>query len=148
MKAKRFKSVSDYFLFLWPKLMVKIPVVNVALTIYSVHNKVQILYFLLQTYVSTDHVEKEVSAEELIRCTKPITVATAKAVAAGNSGLQDDVIVAANMGRKAVADLLKACKGASLLADSEDGRRRVLGVGQQCSESYRELLESVHMVSV
>lgn len=99
----------------------------------------------IRTYVSTDHVEKEVSAEELIRCTKPITVATAKAVAAGNSGLQDDVIVAANMGRKAVADLLKACKGASLLADSEDGRRRVLGVGQQCSESYRELLESVHM---
>ncbi len=48
--------------------------------------------------------------EELIRATKPITVATGKAVAAGNSGKQEDVIVAANMGRKAVADLLKACK--------------------------------------
>ena len=48
--------------------------------------------------------------EELIRHTKPITIATGKAVAAGNSGKQEDVIVAANMGRKAVFDLLKACK--------------------------------------
>ncbi len=54
--------------------------------------------------------EKKVHPEELIRATKPITVATGKAVAAGNSGKQEDVIVAANMGRKAVADLLKACK--------------------------------------
>ena len=64
----------------------------------------------VQSYRTTDHVEKQYTAEELIRCTKPITIATAKAVAAGNSGLQEDVIVAANMGRKAVADVLKACK--------------------------------------
>jgi talin len=50
------------------------------------------------------------TAEELIRHTKPITIATGKAVAAGNSGKQQDVIVAANTGRKAVSDLLKACK--------------------------------------
>src|SRR6218665_1375633 len=42
--------------------------------------------------------------------TKPITLATAKAVAAGNSCRQEDVIVAANMGRKAIFDLLRACK--------------------------------------
>ena len=64
----------------------------------------------LQTYVSTDHVEKKLPAEELIRITKPITLATAKAVAAGNSGRQEDVIVAANMGRKAISDLLRTCK--------------------------------------
>jgi len=45
-----------------------------------------------------------------MRYAKPVTVATAKAVAAGNSGRQDDVIAAANMGRKAVFDLLHACK--------------------------------------
>ncbi len=64
----------------------------------------------LQTYVATDHVEKKISPEELIRHTKPITIATAKAVAAGNSGRQEDVIVAANTGRKAIFDLLRACK--------------------------------------
>ena len=37
-------------------------------------------------------------------------MATGKAVAAGTSGKQEDVIAAANMGRKAIADLLKACK--------------------------------------
>ena len=58
--------------------------------------------------------ERKISAEELIRYTKPITIATAKAVAAGNSCRQEDVIVAANTGRKAISDLLKACKVCSL----------------------------------
>ena len=48
--------------------------------------------------------------EELVRVTKPITLATAKAVAAGNSCRQDDVIVAANVGRKAISDMLTTCK--------------------------------------
>lgn len=37
-------------------------------------------------------------------------MATAKAVSAGNSGKQEDVIVAANMGRKAISDLLTVCR--------------------------------------
>jgi len=45
-----------------------------------------------------------------VRCTKSITVATAKAVAAGNSCKQEDIIVAANMGRKAISDMLTTCK--------------------------------------
>jgi len=60
--------------------------------------------------MATDRVEKKIGPDELMRYAKPITVATAKAVAAGNSGRQDDVIAAANMGRKAVFDLLHACK--------------------------------------
>lgn len=63
-----------------------------------------------QNYVATDHVEKVISPEELIRATKPITIATAKAVAAGNSCRQEDVIAASNMGRRAISDLLRACK--------------------------------------
>ena len=47
--------------------------------------------------------------EDLVRVTKPITLATAKAVAAGNSCFQDDVIVAANVGRKAISDMLTTC---------------------------------------
>lgn len=50
------------------------------------------------------------SPEMLVRCTKPITLATARAVAAGNSCKQEDIIVAANMGRKAVSDMLTVCK--------------------------------------
>lgn len=52
----------------------------------------------------------KVSPEDLVRCAKPITQATAKAVAAGNSGKQDDIIVAANMGRKAISEMLTICK--------------------------------------
>ena len=48
--------------------------------------------------------------EDLMRATRPITIATSKAVAAGKSCKQDDVIVAANMGRKAISDMLNTCK--------------------------------------
>ena len=37
-------------------------------------------------------------------------------MAAGTSGKQEDVIAAANMGRKAIADLLKACKVRDLIS--------------------------------
>ena len=56
-------------------------------------------------------VEGTATAEDLIRYTKPVTIATARAVAAGNSGRQDDIIAASNMGRKALTDLLKIAKG-------------------------------------
>jgi len=60
--------------------------------------------------MTMERVERKIGPDELMRCAKPITVATAKAVAAGNSGRQDDVIAAANMGRKSVFDLLHACR--------------------------------------
>lgn len=42
--------------------------------------------------------------------TKGITMATAKAVAAGNSCRQEDVIATANLSRRAIADMLHSCK--------------------------------------
>ena len=53
---------------------------------------------------------KEATPEDLIRSTKPVTLATAKVVAAGNSGNQEDITEAANIGRKAVTELLGTCK--------------------------------------
>ena len=48
--------------------------------------------------------------EDFIRMTKGITMATAKAVAAGNSCRQEDVIATANLSRCAITDMLRACK--------------------------------------
>lgn len=42
--------------------------------------------------------------------TKGITIATAKAVAAGNSAQQEDVIATANLSRKAISEMLISCK--------------------------------------
>lgn len=42
--------------------------------------------------------------------TKGITMATAKAVAAGNSARQEDIIHTANLSRKAISDMLTTCK--------------------------------------
>lgn len=55
-------------------------------------------------------VQGEIKPEDLVRVSRPITDATLKTVAAGQSCLQDDVIVAANQGRKAISDMLYVCK--------------------------------------
>lgn len=61
-------------------------------------------------FQSKDVPDKSTSPEEFIRNTKGITVATAKAVAAGNSAQQEDVIATANLSRKAISDMLTTCK--------------------------------------
>lgn len=68
----------------------------------------------MKAYEASGPSTKRASAEDLIRFTKPMTAATAKAVAAGNSCRQEDVIVAANMGRKVIFDLLGICKASIL----------------------------------
>jgi len=85
---------------------------------------------------------RHVTPEELVRMTKPVTTATAKAVAAGTSCRQDDIIVAANMGRKAISDLLTGCKPAAYAVEGEL-RDRCLVAGRQVAIHYRELLQYV-----
>jgi len=65
---------------------------------------------MMQALSVVERLEQKVTVDELVRLTRPLTLATAKAVAAGNSGHQDDIIAAANMGRKAVSDLLRGCR--------------------------------------
>lgn len=64
----------------------------------------------LQLFQSKDVPEKSTTPEEFTRMTKGITTATAKAVAAGNSAQQEDVIATANLSRKAISDMLATCK--------------------------------------
>lgn len=85
----------------------------------------------------------QATPEELIRSTKAITLATAKAVAAGNSGKQEDVIIAANMGRKAISDMLSICKGCMTQADTLELRERILQAGRETAIQYRELLQTI-----
>ncbi|XP_060847314.1 talin-1-like isoform X1 [Rhopalosiphum padi] len=92
---------------------------------------------------STETFKSTATVEELIRCTKPITMATAKAVSAGNSGKQEDVIVAANMGRKAISDLLTVCRGCSNTIENADLKERTLQAGYNISQEYRKLLQTV-----
>lgn len=63
-----------------------------------------------QLFQSKDAPNKTTTPEEFIRMTKGITIATAKAVAAGNSARQEDIIHTANLSRKAMSDMLTTCK--------------------------------------
>uniref|UniRef100_A0A663N9D0 Talin 1 n=1 Tax=Athene cunicularia TaxID=194338 RepID=A0A663N9D0_ATHCN len=85
--------------------------------------------------------------EDFIRMTKGITMATAKAVAAGNSCRQEDVIATANLSRRAIADMLRACKEAAYHPEvSGDVRQRALRFGKECANGYLELLEHVLVI--
>lgn len=94
-----------------------------------------------------------------------ITLATSKSIGAGNSLRQEDIIAAANMGRKAVSDLLYVCRGAfsnNSSQNSENNRystnfsnkneydnrnqKHMLSVGLNCAIYYKELLESIQSI--
>lgn len=51
----------------------------------------------------------------MIRSTKGITVATARAVASGNSGKQEDILAAANAGRQAAFSMIETVKVSLLI---------------------------------
>ncbi|XP_015597713.1 talin-1 isoform X2 [Cephus cinctus] len=99
--------------------------------------------------LNTPEMQKSnVTPEDLVRCTKSITVSTAKAVAAGNSCKQDDIIAAANMGRKSISDMLTICKGAAYnCAETAELRDRTLQAGHDVALNYRELLQAILQVS-
>ncbi|XP_038639998.1 talin-2 [Scyliorhinus canicula] len=101
----------------------------------------------LAVFQSKEVPAKTYTPEEFIRMTKGITMATAKAVAAGNSCRQDDVIATANLSRKAIIDMLTACKQAAYHSEvGEDVRSRALYFATECTVGYMELLEHVLVI--
>ncbi|CAK1592968.1 unnamed protein product [Parnassius mnemosyne] len=84
--------------------------------------------------------------EELVRCTRLMTAATARAVAAGSAagaGSQDQLTAAANLGRKTVVDMMQAAKGAAHAAESAELRARTLETTRAAGSAFRALLQAV-----
>ncbi|XP_031170139.1 talin-2a isoform X1 [Sander lucioperca] len=101
----------------------------------------------LAVFQSRDAPNKTTTPEEFIRMTKGITMATAKAVAAGNSARQEDIIHTANLSRKAISDMLTTCKQAAYHPEvSEEVKNRALMFGSECTTGYIDLLEQVLLV--
>ncbi|XP_076617395.1 talin-2 isoform X1 [Chaetodon auriga] len=101
----------------------------------------------LSLFQSRDAPNKTTTPEEFIRMTKGITMATAKAVAAGNSARQEDIIHTANLSRKAISDMLTTCKQAAYHPEvSEEVKTRALMFGSECTTGYIDLLEQVLLV--
>lgn len=76
----------------------------------SVQSRASVGVHQTQVFQSKDAPDRTTTPDEFIRMTKGITTATAKAVAAGNSAQQEDVIATANLSRKAISDMLTTCK--------------------------------------
>uniref|UniRef100_A0A667YEC9 Talin 1 n=1 Tax=Myripristis murdjan TaxID=586833 RepID=A0A667YEC9_9TELE len=101
----------------------------------------------LAVFSSSDPPPKTATPEEFIRMTKGITQATAKAVAAGNSCRQEDIIATANLSRRAIADMLHSCKQAAYHPEvSKEVQIRALRYGNECAAGYLGLLEHVLVI--
>ncbi|XP_031433991.1 talin-1 isoform X2 [Clupea harengus] len=101
----------------------------------------------LNVFNSPEPPPKTTTPEEFIRMTKGITLATAKAVAAGNSCRQEDIIATANLSRRAMADMLNACKQAAYHPEvSQEVQVRALRFGTECATGYLGLLEHVLVI--
>ncbi|KAI1905173.1 hypothetical protein AGOR_G00013410 [Albula goreensis] len=101
----------------------------------------------LAVFSSADPPPKTATPEEFIRMTKGITLATAKAVAAGNSCRQEDVIATANLSRRAIADMLHSCKQAAYHPEvNKEVQIRALRFGKECASGYLGLLEHVLVI--
>ncbi|XP_034541110.1 talin-2 isoform X3 [Notolabrus celidotus] len=101
----------------------------------------------LTVFQSKEVPDKPTTPEDFIRMTKGITLATAKAVAAGNSAQQEDVIATANLSRKAITDMLTTCKQAAHHPEvSNELRSKALQYGTECTAGYINLLEQVLQV--
>ncbi|KAJ8706954.1 hypothetical protein PYW08_011088 [Mythimna loreyi] len=97
----------------------------------------------IEVLMSPSPPKSAASPEELIRVTRQMTVATARAVSAGNANKQDQLTAAANLGRKTVVDLLLVCKGAAHSAESAELQTRTLEAGRAAAQAYRALLQGV-----
>ena len=84
--------------------------------------------------------------QELVRVSRPLTMAAAKTVHAGSTGQQDDAIVASNMGSKAVADLLQTSQLVALSASSYQLRSRIQQAARECAQNYKHLIELLYKI--
>ncbi|XP_071835851.1 talin-1-like [Apostichopus japonicus] len=89
--------------------------------------------------------ETYATPDALIRSTKQVTLATAKAVGAGNTCKQEDVVAASNAARLAVFQMLHACRGAANTAKTPEIKQQTLDAGNQCATSFKSLMIQVHL---
>ncbi|KAI4466980.1 huntingtin interacting protein 1 [Holotrichia oblita] len=98
----------------------------------------------MKALYSTETAKSGATPEDIIRCTKAITKATAKSVSAGISNKQDDIISAANMSRKAISDMLVIVKSCAVnVAETHEHKERTLKAGHECAQQFRELLIAI-----
>uniref|UniRef100_A0A665TWR0 Talin-2-like n=1 Tax=Echeneis naucrates TaxID=173247 RepID=A0A665TWR0_ECHNA len=94
-------------------------------------------------FQSKDAPNKTTTPEEFIRMTKGITMATAKAVSAGNSGRQEDIIHTANLSRKAISDMLTTCTTAHVLQKPTAEQKQQLAVcSKRVAGAVTELIQT------
>ena len=89
-----------------------------------------------------------VTSDCLLRCTRSISLSTAKIVAAGNSCKQDDIIAAANAGRRMINEMLNISKSSiTSYSNLPLIQERIVNIINNTIIEYKDLLELVLLIS-
>jgi talin len=109
----------------------------------ALESSIEAISLEIHEFDSSDNPKVLATPEDLIRANRAITQATSKAVFASNSGKQEDLLAAANIGRRAIADLLNNCKGAAFSCEDEEMKTQTLQHGHNLAAQYHHLLRQL-----
>jgi len=97
---------------------------------------------LNNTDVADQQTGGEATPEDLVAATKAVTEAVADVVAASNED-QDQVVAAANSGRKVVIEILATCKKVAFAADNDNAKEATIREGSKLGAQFQELLRKM-----
>ena len=86
----------------------------------AVESSIEAITQEIQEFSSDQATTVSATPEDLIRANRAITQATHKAVAASASGRQEELLAAANSGRRAISELLTTCKVSSVITNNSN----------------------------
>lgn len=127
----------------------------------ALESSIEAISLEIHEFDSSDNPPFIASPEDLIRANRAITQATSKAMFASNTGKQEDILAAANIGRRAIADLLNNCKvntainllftvlmsslhqGAAFSCEDEEMKNQTLQHGHNLAAQYHNLLRQL-----
>lgn len=82
----------------------------------------------------------------MIRATRSVTEATARAAGAASSMQQEQVIAAANLARQAVGELLNTTRAAAQNAENAELKYKTLNAGREVALQVKQLLSTLYFL--
>ncbi|KAI6216966.1 BMA-TLN-1, isoform b [Aphelenchoides fujianensis] len=99
-------------------------------------------YLSVQQYDNNElRVDKQATAEEVVRATRAVSEASKRATSTAKNALdQEQVVAAANFARQAVADMLHTTLSAAMNAETNELKFRTIHAGREVAVQVKELL--------
>ncbi|KAI6238292.1 BMA-TLN-1, isoform b [Aphelenchoides fujianensis] len=109
---------------------------------YALESAIHAIAFAVKQYDNNElRVDKQATAEEVVRATRAVSEASKRAASTAKNALdQEQVVAAANFARQAVADMLHTTLSAAMNAETNELKFRTIHAGREVAVQVKELL--------